>query len=466
MQIGMSRREMTLLLSRRKEMNARTIWSLASLLFTSSLLPAEAAPPVLSSGVHRFEAADLPAAQKIAYSEQSAWIEPKLLSKTGSGAELDIIVELAAQDSGPKAEAADVRSIQAAETAVAAALIAHGAQEVEGLSHHPLLRAQVPAAELAAVARIPSVAAIYANEPVQAARVEGGSMIGAFHLQAQSFARGQGVGVAVFDTGIDASHPEFVDRVVAGIDVISGGDPFTDVEGHGTAVAGIVHGMAPDAHLFAFKVLDDEGHGSQFSIIAGLNSAYANRSAFGGIRVINASLAGGGPVNANCDKRNAASGIIKKLDKAGIVMVFSSGNDGYLNGISAFACHSKLIAVGAVYDGDIGPQEFSNCHDDTTTAGQIACYSNSGVLLDVLAPAHNTLTTAPGGGYEPYFGGTSAAAPYVAGVIAQLRSRLPHAKPAKIRNALLTTGTPLLDSNGVVRRLVSATAAYRKLGGR
>lgn len=79
--------------------------------------------------------------------------------------------------------------------------------------------------------------------------------------------------------------------------------------------------------------------------------------------------------------------------------------------------------------------------------------------------AETTPTDISSVGYRT-FGGTSAAAPYVAGVIAQLRSRIPKATPAKIRAALMSTGTPIRDINGIVRNLISGPGAYKKLGGK
>ena len=365
--------------------------------------------------------------------------------------EADVIVELRA----------GIRVLAEAQTAVIRGSRALGAKEISALSHLPLLHLRLDADRLGQLAALPGVRAVYPNHRVRAARAEGGALIGSPQLRSKYRASGKGVGVAVFDTGIDASHPELARHVVAGFDFI-GDEPFADRNGHGTAVAGIVHGMAPDAHLFSFKVLDDQGNGTEWSVLEGLNAVYANRADFGGIHVVSASIVYGGPVDTNCDAMVAEGPAFDLLDQAGILVVFSAGNDGFTDGISEFACHSKVIAAGSVYDADIGPSHHGSCDDLTTGPGQIACYSNTGRLLDVWAPAEIAMTTGSGGGYHG-FGGTSAAAPYVAGVIAQLRSKFPKHSAAKIRAALMSTGTPITDTNGITRRLISGPAAYKKL---
>lgn len=371
--------------------------------------------------------------------------------------EADVIVELRSRRT---AEGSDLRVLAADQTAVARASRALGAKEIAGLSHFPLLHLRIPADRLPQISALPQVRAVHPNHRVTAARAEGGALIGAPQLRTRYRAGGKGVGVAVFDTGIDASHPELADHVVAGFDFI-GDEPFADRNGHGTAVAGIVHAMAPDAHLLSFKVLDDQGNGTEWSVLEGLNAVYANRNAFGGIHVVSASIVYGGPADEDCDAVIPEGPAFDLLEQAGVLVVFAAGNDGFRDGISAFACHSKVIAAGSVYDDDVGPAHHGVCDDPATRAGQIACYSNWGDPLDVLAPAEVAWTTMSGGGYGG-FGGTSAATPYVAGVIAQLRSRFPKATAAKIRSALMTTGTPLTEA-GITRRLISGPAAYKKL---
>jgi subtilisin family serine protease len=370
--------------------------------------------------------------------------------------EADVIVELRTPET---AESSDLRLLHQAQTAAIRGSRALGAREVSGLSHLPLLHLRIDADRLREIEALPEVRAVYPNHRVTAARTEGGALIGAPQLRTKYRARGKGIGVAVFDTGIDATHPELARHVVGGMDFI-GDEPFADRNGHGTAVAGIVHGMAPDAHILSFKVLDDAGNGTEWSVLDGLNAVVANRQAFGGIHVISASIVYGGPANEDCDEWIPERRAFDALERVGVLVAFAAGNDGFRNGISEFACHSKVISVGAVYDADIGPRD-AGCGDPATYAGKPACYSNWGEPLDVLAPAEIAWTTGAGGGYHG-FGGTSAATPYVAGVLAQLRSRFPKASAEQLRSALISTGTPITEA-GITRNLINGPAAYRKL---
>jgi subtilisin family serine protease len=456
------------------------VLTVAAAVSLSLTTPATAAPARLDSGIRVFDdavATQLPEIQaesagaQTAAARTRAWVDPELLGPAaldaGDGAELDLIVELAAvpADGVAASSLAAVDDVERVQRRFAGWGRTLGARQIRGLSHFALLNVRLPAASLSALAALPGVTGVYRNNPVYANRVQGGEMIGAYALQGSKGANGQGVGVAVLDTGVEYYHPELDGFFRAGGD-FSGGDNFDDFQGHGTAVSGIIHALAPQAHLFAFKVLDDEGRGSNFTVLSGLNATYALRKNFGGIHVVNLSLGGGGPVNKDCDKGHYANTVLNNLHKAGIVVVYASGNNAFLNGVSADSCHSKVISVGAVYDGSLGGLAFTVCEDETTRARQITCYSNSGKPLDVLAPSHNAITTSLQGSYTETFGGTSAAAPYVAGVIAQLRSRLPKASPAAIRGALMSTGINIRDINGITRRLINAAAAYKKLGGK
>jgi len=357
-----------------------------------------------------------------------------------------------------------------------------GFRATRGLENIPVVVGEIPSEMLDELAAIPMVHSVEPDLKLHALRQEGGAMIRSPELQAAG-GDGNGIGVAILDTGIDWTHPELPwgDAVMGRAD-LTGTQPEDyggfDDGGHGTACAGIVAGraggMAPKAHLWTLKVLDSSGSGDFSYTVAALDMAYSNRNNFGGLNVVSMSLGGSAPIGSVCDTgMPSMTAAMQKLVSAGVVIFVASGNDGCSDGISFPACVSHAISVGAVYDANIGGVAFgkgnctpSGCQDSSTAAYKITCYSNSGENLDLLGPSHDCNTTKMGGGYEPDFGGTSAATPYVAGLAAQILSLRPATTPAELRSALGSTGRAVTDArNGITRRVVDGQAAYQALTG-
>ena len=234
---------------------------------------------------------------------------------------------------------------------------------------------------------------------------------------------------------------------------------------HGTHVAGIaaghngsLSGVAQDATLIAIKVFSII-HSADFcypgpnpclgaydsDILAGLDRVYALRTQFD-IAAVNLSLADG-EYSGTCDASFPAyKSAIDSLRNVGIATVISSGNDGAKTRISAPACVSSAISVGA-----------------TTKSDKIASYSNRSSALKLLAPGSSIYSSVPGGGYAT-FSGTSMAAPHVAGAWAVMRSRQPTASVTDILNALTTTGLGIIDpATGVTRRRIKLDAAVKSV---
>jgi thermitase len=222
--------------------------------------------------------------------------------------------------------------------------------------------------------------------------------------------------VAVLDTGLDTTHPEFSGRVVAPFDATTNGVDVTDTEGHGTHVAGIVAaqgdngvgiaGVAWGCRIKPVKVFaDDLGAGSDFDIINGfLNAVNWVPSPDDGsrVRVINMSL--------GADTSAVDSIWVELAQMArnqGIVVVAASGN-GALPFVGSPANTPGILAVGS-----------SNYHVGWEG---ISAFSNGGSALDLVAPGEAIISTVPGGGYASQ-SGTSMATPYVAGVAALLMAR-------------------------------------------
>ncbi len=271
---------------------------------------------------------------------------------------------------------------------------------------------------------------------------------------------GEGILVAVVDTGIDYNHPDLRNKVVMQYDATTGGDDAMDDNGHGTHVAGIIasqgipyRGVSYDVALMGVKVLDYGGAGYASDVILGIEWAVAN-----GADVINLSLGEGLYANT-CDATEMAQVVNAAVD-AGVVVICASGNDGNPSQIVSPACASKAIAVGSVDKMD-----------------GVASYSDGGLELDLVAPGGDAFggsnfpeIVAPFSTmvaedpylclylvqdqcYDDYFTvdnnryiravGTSMAAPHVAGAAALLLEANPDLTPAQVKEALESSADDL-----------------------
>lgn len=292
---------------------------------------------------------------------------------------------------------------------------------------------------------------------------EGTSIVGADTVQSLGVT-GSGVAVAMLDTGIDSDHPHLSSSLLAeacfcddqggpfgccpnGLDVQTGSGAAEDDEGHGTGTAGVIvsssasnKGVAPGADIVALKVLAANGSGNFSDVVDALDWIITNHATYG-IKVVNLSLSDGGEYNSAaaspCTGSNTANAMAQ-LKALGISVFSASGNDGHDNGISFPACVPASVSVGGVYDADVGGVNWCGatcattlCTDTTTAADTFVCHTNSGSLLDLLAPDYHTTVPALGGG-TANIGGTSIASPYAAGQAALLLEADPTLTPDDI----------------------------------
>jgi len=208
--------------------------------------------------------------------------------------------------------------------------------------------------------------------------------------------KGTGVKIAVIDTGIDYTHEDLDDNYRGGYDfVFRDNDPFDDNRNsHGTHIAGIIAaeqngigivGVAPEAELYAVKVLDGGGFGLLSWILEGIEWAIDNQ-----MDIINLSLQG--------PDFQSLHDICDSAYDAGILVIAAGGNT-FGNNVRYPAAYDSVIAV-----------------TGTDADNMRAYFSPIGSEVELAAPGLDILSTVSG--WYDFLSGTSQAAPHVTGVAA------------------------------------------------
>lgn len=349
-------------------------------------------------------------------------------------------------------------------------------------------RAQLESAVTAGVATD-----VYPDERLRFYSAESTAAIRATSVRAGGLT-GEGVGVAIVDSGVDGTHPDLADQVTHNVKLVGrehldalGGKSQPDeapgtlaVEmddlpygnsdtssGHGTHVAGIVAadgttgagqvGVAPDADLIAYGTGEAI---SIFTVLAAFDDILTHREAWG-IEVVNNSW---GTSARPFDPDHPIHVGTKALYDAGLVVVFAAGNDSIEGTMNPFSLAPWVISVGSAtvskersafssggleHDNSLPTaipedrhQRFEGdrlgiYHPDVSAPGTDIVSSGTPTGVGVASPS------APGG--TATLSGTSMAAPHVAGLAAVLLQARPSLTPDQVRQVLQVTAVPMGD---------------------
>ncbi len=253
---------------------------------------------------------------------------------------------------------------------------------------------------------------------------------------------GAGVKLAIVDTGIDPTHPDFSGRIVARKNFAGGSE--NDENGHGTHVASIAagtgsksggkyRGVAPDAQLYIAKVLDANGNGTMSGVMSGVEWAVTQ-----GAQVLNLSLGSEGP----CDGTDALSTLCDTAVRDhGVVMCIAAGNEGPgASTVGSPGCARLVITVGASSDADAiasfssrGPTGDGRVKPDIVFPGVgiVAAQAAGTQLGQVVEPGYISLN------------GTSMATPHASGAACLLLQAKNTLTPAQIKSAFRNTAVDL-----------------------
>ncbi len=232
---------------------------------------------------------------------------------------------------------------------------------------------------------------------------------------------GDGIKVAVIDTGINLGHSDLEANIKGSVDFTGSRKGAEDEHGHGTHVAGTIAGIdntlgvvgvAPKAYLYAVRVLDRRGAGRWSDLSDAITWCVDN-----GMNVGNMSLGGSSApsyVKTACDNAQAKN----------VLLVAAAGNSGDGNTgtteLSFPAAYDSVVSVAAIESDD-----------------DIASFSNSGTHVELSAPGVGVYSTYKKDGYAT-FSGTSMASPHAAGVAAVIWSEIASPTAASVRTELRT----------------------------
>ena len=378
-----------------------------------------------------------------------------------------------------------------------------------GLEHHAFINFPVavvrgPSSALEALRHVPGVQSIWLDHQLDQVLAESRQVMGVDTVQAELGYDGAGVGIAVIDSGIEATHLdlEFGTKTIQNVEIVGAQGPEYDgpltalavpienvpdtdnVTGHGTHVAGIaagngarsdgrLRGVASGADLIGI------GAGEIYLVttLASYDWLLSNKDTYG-VRVLNNSWADGSIPYDPEHPLNLAS---KAAFDAGIVVVQAAGNDGQASGdvYNRYAAPEWVLGVGGVDKlgrlATYSSRGTAGRHADVMAVGSfiastMATTGVSGVPnqfpFDATDPANPRFLPTEEVPYYTYKAGTSMAAPHVAGIAALVLQAEPSLTPQQVMDAIIASAVPVpgcaeIDCGaGLVNAVAAIEAAH------
>ena len=237
---------------------------------------------------------------------------------------------------------------------------------------------------------------------IQDVQQKAGWQITAFNLpDAWRITQGEGVKIAILDTGCDLDHPDLVENLLPGFNFVNPSKKPIDDNQHGTHATGIicasnndigVVGVAPKCKVMPVKTMDKKGNGNMPIVSQGIRWAVDN-----GADIISMSLGCPYPIQ---EVRKA----IQYAEKQGIPVFVAAGNSGFTEQAFYPASYPETIAIGSI--------------DENFDRSKFSC---TGKNIDFMAPGGSILSTVPDNWYA-ILSGTSMATPWAAGIAALILS--------------------------------------------
>jgi serine protease AprX len=333
----------------------------------------------------------------------------------------------------------------------------------------PMVGVRGTPAQISSLFTLPGVRSVYYNRQLTYFLNQSVPAIGADRVKNELGFTGNGVGIAVIDTGIDTTHPDlpYGSKVVQNVKVQFGfygsggvfveGLPVTDTtSGHGThvssilggtgaALAGKYTGVAPGSHLVGL------GAGEAFVMLAAIEAydwVLANGPSYG-IRIISNSYGTDGPFSPDAPMNVAT----KRAHDAGMVVVFAAGNHGPdANTLNPYCVAPWVICVAAGYKDGQRLADFSSRgipddaldHPTITAPGVevIAARAKTGVWFNQSIASDQSKIGFDAISYM-LVSGTSQATPHVSGTVALMLEANPALAPDQVKTILTNSATPM-----------------------